>query len=210
MTSLLTRLLVAALTASTAGLGAATYTVTATADSGAGSLREAIESANANPGADTIDFNIPGGGLQRIALASPLPTATGPTVIDGTTQPGWVVGTPAVLVEYDDEDSPSQIVSFGPLSDGSTLRAIAIIGRTDLLVNFQSSDNSIMQGCWLGIDPAAPTGNRGGYRGAFILDSDTVTVGGPNPGEGNRFGNCQFSLALDQCDDAVVRETGLA
>jgi len=38
---------------------AATYTVTTTADSGAGSLRWAIEQANANPGADGIDFNIP-------------------------------------------------------------------------------------------------------------------------------------------------------
>lgn len=36
---------------------AATYTVTSTADGGSGSLREAIDLANANPGADTIDFS---------------------------------------------------------------------------------------------------------------------------------------------------------
>ena len=37
-----------------------TYTVTSTADSGAGTLRQAILDANANPGADTIAFNITG------------------------------------------------------------------------------------------------------------------------------------------------------
>ena len=42
-----------------------TYTVTSTADSGAGSLRQAILDANANPGADTIAFNIVGAGSTR-------------------------------------------------------------------------------------------------------------------------------------------------
>jgi hypothetical protein len=35
---------------------AATYTVTSCADTGAGSLRQAVDSANANPGADLINF----------------------------------------------------------------------------------------------------------------------------------------------------------
>ncbi len=39
---------------------ATTFTVTNTSDSGAGSLRQAITDANANAGADTVDFNIPG------------------------------------------------------------------------------------------------------------------------------------------------------
>ena len=69
-------------------------TVTTTADSGNGSLRECINKANINPGT-TIGFNIPGPGNQssggdswwRISPASFLPaiTAAG-TVIDGTTQ----------------------------------------------------------------------------------------------------------------------------
>ncbi len=52
-----------------AGL-ANTYTVTSTADSGAGSLRQAILDANTNPGADTIVFNIVGSGVQTIAPTS--------------------------------------------------------------------------------------------------------------------------------------------
>ncbi|HQU82429.1 MAG TPA: hypothetical protein PKY59_04865, partial [Pyrinomonadaceae bacterium] len=40
-------------------ISAATFTVTNTADSGAGSLRQAVADANATPAADTINFNIP-------------------------------------------------------------------------------------------------------------------------------------------------------
>ena len=68
--------------------------VTTTSDSGAGSLRECIHYANANPGT-AISFNIPGPGNQssggdswwRITLNSCLPPITAAsTVIDGSTQ----------------------------------------------------------------------------------------------------------------------------
>src|SRR6476646_8216630 len=70
-----------------------TYTVTSTADSGAGSLRQAILDANANAGADTIAFNITGSGVHTISPASALPAITGPVTIDGYTQPGSSVNT---------------------------------------------------------------------------------------------------------------------
>src|SRR4030095_14131028 len=66
-----------------APLTANTYTVTSTADSGVGTLRQAILDANTNPGADTIAFNIVGSGVHTIAVASALPTITGPTTVDG-------------------------------------------------------------------------------------------------------------------------------
>ena len=80
-------------------LSAATFTVTNTSDSGAGSLRQAITDANANPGADTIAFNITGAGVQTIALSSSLPVAsvTGGLTVDGTTQPGYA-GTPLIAL----------------------------------------------------------------------------------------------------------------
>ena len=62
--------------AAAAALSAATFTVTSTADSGAGTLRQAINDANDAGGADTIAFNIAGGGPHTIALATPLPTIT--------------------------------------------------------------------------------------------------------------------------------------
>src|SRR5437667_4758637 len=62
---------------------AATFTVTTTDDAGAGSLRQAILDANANPGADTITFNISGSGLHTISPLSVLPDITDPVTIDG-------------------------------------------------------------------------------------------------------------------------------
>ena len=68
-----------------APLSAATFTVTTTADAGAGSLRQAILDANANPGADLIRFNVGlVGGVRTIAPLSALPTITDAVTIDGT------------------------------------------------------------------------------------------------------------------------------
>ena len=57
-------------------LHAATFTVTNTNDTGAGSLRQAILDANAAGGADTIGFNIFGSGVHTIAPATALPKIT--------------------------------------------------------------------------------------------------------------------------------------
>lgn len=79
---------------------AATFSVTTTADSGSGSLRQAITDANAAAGADTITFA--GGVTGTITLASDLPeiaddlTVTGPgqlvLTIDGAGlyRPFWI------------------------------------------------------------------------------------------------------------------------
>src|ERR1043165_1594714 len=60
-------------------------------DAGAGvcTLRAAIQQANFNVGADTINFNIGSGGVQTIAPAAALPDVTDAVTIDGTTQPGF-------------------------------------------------------------------------------------------------------------------------
>src|SRR5437868_13649817 len=77
-----------ALSALRAPLAAATFTVINTNDSGAGSLRQAILDANANAGADTIAFAIPGPGVHTISPATALPMMTEAVVLDGYTQPG--------------------------------------------------------------------------------------------------------------------------
>ena len=71
-----------------------TFTVVTTSPVGAGSLAEAINNANANPGLDTIAFNI-GVGPVSISLPPALPVITDPVLIDGTTQPG-ATGQPIV------------------------------------------------------------------------------------------------------------------
>src|SRR5690242_12649157 len=66
-----------------------TFTVTNIGDAGPGSLRQAILDSNAAIGTtNTIDFDIPGSGIQTIAPLSALPAITGAVLIDGFTQPG--------------------------------------------------------------------------------------------------------------------------
>src|SRR5689334_16366933 len=83
----------AALTPAAVG---AVFPVTTTADSGAGSLRQAVMDANGFAGSDVITFSIPGSGVHTITLTSgALPQLTQPVSIDGTTQPGYA-GTPLI------------------------------------------------------------------------------------------------------------------
>ena len=116
---------------------AASYTVTNTNDAGAGSLRQAITDANANPGADTIDFSI-GTGLQTITPATPLPDITDQVTIDGTSQPGGATcGTNfadrSLLIELDGTTiggAGSNLV-FETGSDNSIVRGLVINGVID-------------------------------------------------------------------------------
>lgn len=124
---------------------AATYTVINTNDSGAGSFRQAILSANSNAGPDTINFTIPGAGVHTITPVDQLPAITGPTTIDGTTQPGAQCGTlvpslPAasntphtLLIEisganFADFSSSSDILTLAGTADSSTIRGLVLNG----------------------------------------------------------------------------------
>ena len=102
---------------------AATYTVTTTADSGAGSLRQAILDANANAGADTIAFDIPGSGIHTITPLTTLPAITQSLTIDGYTQTGASPNTnpfgqpwnAVILIEIDGENLGAQRGRLEPL-----------------------------------------------------------------------------------------------
>src|SRR5262245_58199994 len=78
--------------------GAATFTVTNTNNSGTGSLREAVQGANATGAADTITFAIPGAGAHTISVTTPLPAIVHPLVINGQSQPGYN-GAPLVQLD---------------------------------------------------------------------------------------------------------------
>jgi hypothetical protein len=66
------------------------FLVTNSGDSGPGSLRQAILDSNSvTGGTNAIDFDIPGKGVQTIALISALPPIAASAPLDGTTQPGY-------------------------------------------------------------------------------------------------------------------------
>ncbi|WP_217604409.1 gliding motility-associated C-terminal domain-containing protein [Chitinophaga sp. GbtcB8] len=73
-----------------------TFIVTTKADSGPGTLRDAINKANANGTASTdyIHFNLPGTTLddRTIRINAELPALSSNIIVDGTTQPGAAFG----------------------------------------------------------------------------------------------------------------------
>ncbi len=104
------------------------YFVTSTADSGPGSLRQAILDSNAAiGGTNTIHFAVPGTGVQTIALASPLPAISNPAVIDGTTQRGYA-GAPLISV-VGPGTGGAESLSVGA---DATVRGLAIGGASFL------------------------------------------------------------------------------
>ncbi|HSH81417.1 MAG TPA: Ig-like domain-containing protein [Herpetosiphonaceae bacterium] len=82
-------------------------------------LRAAIAEANSHTGPDTIAFNIDGSGVRTIQLTGQLPSLsdrTGPTTIDGFTQPGAAPNTHAQL---NNADMMIQIVGKGESGTGT-------------------------------------------------------------------------------------------
>jgi trimeric autotransporter adhesin len=77
----------------------ASIVVTSNADSGTGSLRSAITSANTNPGFKKITFNIPGSCPQQINLSTTLPAITQPVAIEAYSQPGSVTNNSGLSFE---------------------------------------------------------------------------------------------------------------
>ncbi len=101
---------------------ASSFVATNTNDSGAGSLRQAILDANANPGADIITFAI-GTGAQTIKLSSVLPQITEALTIDGTSQPSYA-GTP--LIELDGESVPYETIGLEIAADDCLIQGLVI------------------------------------------------------------------------------------
>lgn len=76
-----------------------TFTVSNIADSGAGSLRQAIIGSNAALGeTNIIKFAITGTGVETIDLDSPLPAITHSVTIDGASRPGSAT-TPLIILK---------------------------------------------------------------------------------------------------------------
>ncbi len=176
---------------------AGTFTVTTTNDSGAGSLRQAILDANANPGADTIDFDIAGSGVHTISPLTVLPTITEQVTIDGYTQPGSspntnppTMGLNTVLMI---ELSGAQVGNVTGLTISAAAANCVVQG---LVINsFQhdamelSSGGNVISGNFIGTDRAgtAALANGSGGLGGVILvgGASDNTVGGTTPAARN-------------------------
>jgi len=105
------------------------YSVTTAADSGTGSLRAAIVAADGDnqAGLDTISFAIPGGGVQVIALKTPLPAITRALSLDGTTESGSTPGgAPRIAIDGTGVAAGGNGLALIGGGGGSVVRGLAI------------------------------------------------------------------------------------
>jgi parallel beta-helix repeat protein len=175
-----------------------TYTVTNTNDSGVGSLRWAINQANANPGADTITFNIPGAGVHTIAPLTALPALTGGgTTIDGYSQPGAAPTnneTPAtILIEIDGTNTTNQSGLYITSAD-NVVRGLAI-NRFDWDgIGIGLATGNVIAGNHLGTDPSGMIDRGNGHSGVYVgLGATNNTIGGDEPAERNVLSGNEWS-----------------
>jgi len=174
-------------------LAGQTFTVTNTNDSGTGSLRQAIESANLDYGLDIIAFNIQAWGRQRglsphtIQPLTPLPHITDPVIIDGYTQPGAAPATddtPATLLIELDGINVIGLHWDSGLNIGarnSTVRGLVINRFGDVGIHIQDQRGNIIEGNYIGTDVTG-TMNRGNFQGGVrIWDAPNNTIGGTTP-----------------------------
>lgn len=165
--------------------------VTTTADSGTGSLREALACANATPELDTITFAIPGAGPHEIALSTALPTLTAPVYIDGPTQSGngtvcttAIPDRPTYQVIVSDGSNVGTGFELGAGSDGSTIRGLNIRGFGSRLIRVDGSANHRIACNFLGTDETGTSrpSNNGEVQ---IQGGNNVTIGGSDATQGN-------------------------
>ena len=169
-----------------------TYTVTNTADSGAGSLRQAITDANNNAGLDTIAFQIQAAGVQTISPTSALPNITSPVLIDGYTQSGSSVNTLAV-----GDNAVLQIELNGTLAgssnaltlntNGNTIRGLVIDhwGQSGIYATGSSGSNTIT-GCFIGTNADGTAASGNSAEGIYFYSySSNNLVGGATPSARN-------------------------
>jgi hypothetical protein len=160
-----------------------TFIVTNVNDSGAGSLRQAILDANANPGTDLITFNI-GSGLQTIAPASLLPDITDPVVIDGTSQPGFA-GVPIIELSGVNQSNPINQGLISIQAGNSTLRGLIINHCGSFGILLATNGGNHIEGNFIGLDAAGAATTNSNGNGITISSSANNVIGGTTAHSGN-------------------------
>jgi hypothetical protein len=165
---------------------AAVFLVTTAADSGPGSLRQAILDSNATTTRNEIHFSIAPGGVQVIPVLSGLPVITTPVQILGITQPGFV-GTP--LIQLDGMMAgPANGLWFQ--TSNSVVQSLSITRFQPLVGSSQFGygilcegfGNHVIVGNYIGVDTTgAGAGNGNRVTGIFLSDSHNNMIGGTDP-----------------------------
>lgn len=163
----------------------ATFSVTNTNDSGAGSLRQAILDANSSPGADDITFNIGAGAQSSIRPAAipvvnplrPLPEVTDPVNIGGV---GGVIDpvTKKIVVTINGIAAGTGANGLTITAGNSVVKGLAIGSFNGHAISLMQGGNNMIMNNNLGTDDTG-TENRGNSgEGVNIVNSNGNTVMG--------------------------------
>ncbi len=156
-------------------------------------LREAINDANAAGGADTIGFDIPGGGVKTIEPnPSGLPPITGRVTINGYTQPGASPNTlaqgnnAALLIQLDGSNSMSDQAGLfiDDNASNTVIRGLIInrFGASGIIID--GATGVKIEGNFIGTDTTG-TQDLGNEVNGVSLNSPNNVVGGAVPGARN-------------------------
>lgn len=127
-------------------------------------LRAAIDEANLHSGPDTIQFNIGGGGVKTIQLKTSLSTlsdTSGPTTIDGYTQPGSAVNTSgtisnAKLMIQISGGGDGGYDMFRISSPGNVIKGLAVYNaRRKFYIYGSGAHDNVFTGNFVGTNAAA-------------------------------------------------------
>ncbi|MCC7495629.1 MAG: Ig-like domain-containing protein [Fimbriimonadaceae bacterium] len=198
------RHLLLALLLSPAWLRAADFTVTNTSDSGAGSLRQAVNDANSTGTTDRVVFNLAGPAPYTIKLLSAIGLGDDLT-IDGTSQAGYAA---APLIEVTSEPSAPTGVALGIYGDRVTVLGLCLNRFSAYCFDILNvADATTIQGCYLDTDV---TGTFGAYGlsavNAVYAAGTNLQLGGLGANQGNVIGgNGQAAVYLNNSASAVVQ-----
>ena len=128
-------------------------------------LRAAIMEVNAGSGG-VITFGITGNGPHSIQPATALPTITKTVFIDGFSQTGAAIGT--IKIELDGTNEGTSTNGLTMTAADSHVRGLAINRFTGNGIVVQTADGQIVEGNYLGTDPAGTTDRGNGGVGLYI------------------------------------------
>lgn len=186
---------------------AATFTVSNNNDSGAGSFRDAINSANSDSTLDTILFS---SDVTTITPTTPLPVITQPVIIDGSLN-GQQAATPRVeLSGAMTASSPAATTNdqFGlqiaPTAAGSTIRGLIINRFGNAGIKTAGNTTTILQNI-IGTNLGGMQALGNVNQGILIVGSTGNVIGGANALDRNVIsGNQGSGIAVTRGGAATI------
>ncbi|MGM0650650.1 MAG: NosD domain-containing protein, partial [Bacteroidota bacterium] len=183
-----------------------------------GTLQWAIRKTNDTPGDCVIEFDIPGEGPHEIALQNYLPQIYNTVHIDGTTQTGYALNNPVIIIDGQEQISDGFCINA---ADSVVIQGLHIKNFTNIGMVLFDSDYSTIRNNIVNMnnykDPGtyhiliASSHNLGIYgntigdettgevcnsTGITLWDVDNCNIGGALPGEPNVVTKCVQGVAV--------------